>query len=134
MAYLRTSNPSYSNMRDLFCLFVVSAAASPPNILFVLIDDYGWNNFGPHAVTQPNAVEIQTPVMNGLVAGGVLLNRHYVFSFCSPSRSALHTGRNPIHVNVRVLNPAPFAARGKNALNSSSTPKIPGFELGPRLG
>jgi arylsulfatase B len=38
--------------------------------------------------------------MDALVSEGILLDRHYVFSFCSPSRSALHTGRNPIHVNV----------------------------------
>ena len=37
---------------------------------------YGWNNFGPHAHSQPNAAEIQTPVMDQLVAEGVLLDRH----------------------------------------------------------
>jgi arylsulfatase I/J len=35
-----------------------------------------------------------------LVANGIDLQRHYVFMYCSPSRSALHTGRNPLHVNV----------------------------------
>jgi len=38
--------------------------------------------------------------MAALAASGRLLDRHYVFRFCSPSRSALHTGRNPIHINV----------------------------------
>ncbi len=31
---------------------------------------------------------------------GIILDRHYVFRFCSPTRSAFQTGRNPIHVNV----------------------------------
>ena len=64
------------------------------------VDDYGFNNVGYHAATQPNAAEIITPSLDALAASGVILDRHYVFSFCSPSRSALHTGRNPIHVNV----------------------------------
>jgi arylsulfatase B len=78
----------------------LAASSPPPNVLLVLVDDFGWNDFGPHSASQPNANEIQTPIMDSLVAEGILLDRHYVFSFCSPSRSALHTGRNPIHVNV----------------------------------
>jgi arylsulfatase I/J len=75
------------------------------------IDDFGWNDFGPHAVTQANAAEILTPRMSALAAAGRLLDRHYVFRFCSPSRSALHTGRNPVHINVlnsdlAAVNPA----------------------------
>ena len=31
---------------------------------------------------------------------GVILERHYVFKYCSPSRCALQSGRNPTHVNV----------------------------------
>ena len=27
--------------------------------------------------------------------------RHYVFQFCSPTRSAMQSGRNPIHVNTQ---------------------------------
>ena len=33
------------------------------------------------------------------------MDRHYVYKFCSPSRSALQSGRNPYHVNP--LNAAP---------------------------
>lgn len=66
----------------------------------LLVDDYGWNNVGFHAKDQDNADEIQTPVMDSLAASGVILDRHYVFRFCSPSRSSFNTGRNPIHVNT----------------------------------
>lgn len=38
--------------------------------------------------------------MDGLAATGVILDRHYAFRYCSPSRSALNSGRNPIHVNT----------------------------------
>ena len=60
----------------------------------------GWNNVGFHARNQPNADEIQTPRMDDLAANGVILDRHYVYRFCSPSRSSFQTGRNPIHVNT----------------------------------
>ena len=58
------------------------------------------NNVGFHAKGNANADEIVTPNIDALVAAGIELDRHYVFRFCSPSRSAFNTGRNPIHVNV----------------------------------
>ena len=60
----------------------------------ILVDDYGWNNVGFHAKNQPNADEISTPVMDELAAEGIILDRHYVYRFCSPSRSSFNTGRN----------------------------------------
>ena len=80
---------------------VSSAEASKPHVLFLLADDYGWNNIGTHTA----APEVTTPFINSLAADGVELNRHYTFKFCSPSRSSLQSGRLPVHVNV--LNAAP---------------------------
>ncbi len=86
----------------------IGAAAPPlPNLVVVIIDDWGWNDVGWHAHNQSNAKEIQTPNIDSLAASGIILDRFYVHQFCSPSRSALHTGRHPIHVNV--LN-SPLAA------------------------
>jgi arylsulfatase B len=65
--------------------------------MFLLIDDWGWANWGHHS---PNSSEVVTPNLDALAAAGVVLNRHYVHKFCSPTRSALQTGRAPIHVNV----------------------------------
>ena len=42
----------------------------------------------------------QTPALDALVAEGIELTRFYAFKYCSPSRSAFISGRNPIHVNV----------------------------------
>jgi arylsulfatase B len=75
-------------------------AALRPHIVFVMVDDWGWANVGFHAQGQPNSKEIQTPNIDAVAAEGLVLDRHYAFRFCSPSRSAFHTGRNPIHVNV----------------------------------
>ncbi len=84
----------------IFTSAAAAAAALQPHIVIILVDDWGYNNVGYHAKNNANSAEIQTPVIDSLAAEGIILNRHYVFSFCSPSRSALHTGRNPIHVNV----------------------------------
>eukprot|EP01046_Picozoa_sp_COSAG06_P024379 COSAG06_NODE_1984_length_7915_cov_3.829178_6_plen_107_part_00 len=40
-----------------------------------------------------------TPVADGLVAEGIELDRHYVYMYCSPTRSAFLSGRLPYHVN-----------------------------------
>ena len=50
--------------------------------------------------------EVKTPTLDALAEAGIILDRHYVHQFCSPTRSALQTGRAPIHVNV--LNSALF--------------------------
>jgi hypothetical protein len=38
--------------------------------------------------------------MDDLATTGIILDRSYAYRFCSPSRSALNTGRNSIHVNT----------------------------------
>ena len=53
----------------------------------------------------PGYREVQTPTIDRLVKQGVELDRHYVFKFCSPTRTAAQTGRNPIHVNTQNLDP-----------------------------
>lgn len=78
----------------------VVAVAQKPHLIFVMVDDYGWNNVGFHAKNNPNSDEVVTPNMDALAASGIELDRHYAFRFCSPSRSSFNTGRNPIHVNV----------------------------------
>merc|ERR1712070_1370464 len=47
----------------------------------------------------------QTPNMVQLVKEGVELDRHYVYKYCSPTRTAVQSGRNPIHVNALNLDP-----------------------------
>jgi arylsulfatase I/J len=46
--------------------------------------------------------------MDALVREGIELDRAYAFMFCSPSRSALQSGRNPYHVNVMNAEPSVY--------------------------
>ncbi|KAK2159862.1 hypothetical protein NP493_1683g00022 [Ridgeia piscesae] len=68
---------------------------SQPNIVFVLADDYGWNDVGYHGS------EIKTPTLDRLAADGVKLDNYYVQPICSPTRSQLLSGRYQIHTGLQ---------------------------------
>lgn len=70
-----------------------------PNIVFVLVDDWGWADASWHR--EPGYREVQTPNMQSLVDSGIELDRNYVHKYCSPTRCAIQSGRNPIHVNAQ---------------------------------
>jgi arylsulfatase len=72
--------------------FEVKAPAAAPNVVIVLIDDIG---FG-HAATFGGP--IRTPTLQALADGGLRYNRFHTTALCSPTRTALLTGRNH-HVN-----------------------------------
>lgn len=63
-----------------------TGTGSQPNIIFILADDYGFNDIGYHGS------EIHTPNLDRLAAGGVKLENYYVQPICTPSRSQLLSG------------------------------------------
>ncbi len=62
-----------------------------PNIILIVADDLGYNDVSWH---NP---DIQTPHLEKLARAGVILEQSYVQPICTPTRSALMTGRYPIH-------------------------------------
>lgn len=70
-------------------------AARQPHIVFVLADDFGWNDIGYHRS------EISTPNLDKLSAAGVRLENYYVQPLCTPSRNQLMTGRYQIHTGMQ---------------------------------
>jgi arylsulfatase A-like enzyme len=80
----------------IFAFLLGFVAASPPSVVFVLLDDVGWADFGYNT---PNPV-IPTPNIDALSKQGVRLTNHYAQSTCSPSRAALLTGKYAINTGI----------------------------------
>ena len=71
-------------------LFTASSkdAYHPPNIVFILADDYGFADIGYHRRSG-----LLTPNLDRLANEGVKLENYYVQPICSPTRSQLLSGR-----------------------------------------
>jgi arylsulfatase A-like enzyme len=80
---------------------LVGAAAAPPNIVFMLADDLGWNDVSFHGSSQ-----VPTPNIDSLAASGVILDNYYVNPVCTPTRASLMSGRSMLHTGIQT----PFSA------------------------
>jgi arylsulfatase A-like enzyme len=103
---------------------MASSAATHPHIVFILADDYGYNDVGynqnavssanPAGQPTANATDglISTPHIDMLSAQGVRLENYYVQPLCSPTRSTIMTGRYASHTGVGpdvILPSSPYA-------------------------
>jgi arylsulfatase A-like enzyme len=100
----------------LSCLLALSALATDqPNILLIVADDLGWSDVGWHAGFA------KTPRLDALVREGMELDRHYVQPVCTPTRTALMSGRYPGRFGPHTLAPSNLRAmpRGTTTLASA---------------
>lgn len=68
----------------------------PPNIVFILADDLGWNQVGYHGSNW-----YETPNIDRLAAEGMSFRHAYAAApICSPSRAALMTGKAPARLHL----------------------------------
>lgn len=63
---------------------------SQPNILLIVLDDFGYNDLGANGNTKT-----PTPNLNELASQGIRYTRHYADATCSVARVALLTGTYP---------------------------------------
>jgi arylsulfatase len=64
--------------------------ARVPNIVFILVDNVGWGDFGVYGGMTP------TPRIDKLASEGIRFNSYYVEAQCTPTRSAIMTGRQSV--------------------------------------
>ena len=75
----------------------VGHTASSPNVVYILVDNWGWGDIGVQGSTVP------TPRIDALAAQGMRLTNFNVQNQCTPTRSALHTGRLPIRSGTQKV-------------------------------
>jgi arylsulfatase A-like enzyme len=87
----------FRNAGLLLCLGApavsISAQGTTPNIVHIFTDDLAWGSVGFNNAS----TYIQTPNLDALAAGGMILNRSYASTVCSPSRANLMTGTHNGH-------------------------------------
>jgi arylsulfatase len=88
---------------------------SPPNIIVILTDDQGYGPMGCHGNTW-----IKTPNLDALHKTSVRFTSFHVSPTCSPTRSALLTGRDPLKNGVtHTIN-----ERDRLALQATTLPQV----------
>ena len=94
-----------------------------PHIVFILADDYGFNDVGYH---NPH---IKTPNLDSLAADGVRLENYYVQPICTPTRSQLFSGRYQIHTALQhgIIWPSQANALPKNETTIANKLKESGY-------
>ncbi len=81
-----------------------------PNIVFVLLDDLGFSDFGCYGG------EIRTPHIDALAGAGLRYTQYTTVPMCTPARAALMTGKNPHSVGCGWL--------------THALPGYPGYQAG----
>ncbi|KQY63818.1 sulfatase [Nocardioides sp. Root140] len=99
--------------------------ADLPNVVFLSIDDLGWDELGSYGNTFN-----ETPNIDRLAAEGLQFDNAYAAApLCSPTRAALVTGLYPVRTGITdFLRQEPAAS---NKYLSPGIPTVPGV-LGPR--
>ncbi|WP_434051220.1 MAG: sulfatase-like hydrolase/transferase [Roseibium sp.] len=73
----------------------------PPNILYILIDDVSFGQMGNRTLNYVTGID--TPNINTLASEGLSLMRMYTEPSCTPTRTAMLTGRHPVRAGVEEV-------------------------------
>lgn len=93
-AHVKTMDPAKFIIICVICQMPTLVFPKRPNVVFIMADDYGWNDVSWHNRHMP------TPNIEALAMNGVILNQSYVNQMCTPTRSAFLTGHYPYHLGT----------------------------------
>lgn len=86
------------------------SSAERPNILFILVDDLGWEDLGSYG-----SEFYDTPNLDELAEEGVrFTNAYSAHPVCSPTRAAIMTGKDPVRVGITDWIPGMDTKRARN--------------------
>jgi arylsulfatase A-like enzyme len=106
------------NLRSLLAAAMLTASVfghapafaqdKKPNIVFILHDNVGWGDLGVYGGMTP------TPRIDKFAGEGIRFNSYYVEAQCTPSRSAIMTGRYSVRSGTYTV---PFPGEGPYGLS-----------------
>lgn len=73
----------------------------PPNFLYILIDDVSFGQMGNRTMNYVTGFD--TPNINDFASEGMSLMRMYTEPSCTPTRTAMLTGRHPVRAGVEEV-------------------------------
>ncbi len=75
----------------------MASAQDKPNIVYLLVDNWGWGDISVQGST------VQTPRIDRFAKEGIRFTNFNVQNQCTPTRSAIHTGRLPIRSGTQKV-------------------------------
>ena len=96
-----------SNQNDIDETPIIVTPSSSPNIVFILIDDMGWDVFGNYpGITGTKA---STPNIDALAKDGITFLNFWTNPVCTPTRASLLTGKYNFRTGVGGVQTPPTA-------------------------
>jgi arylsulfatase len=83
----------------------IALTAEHPNIVYILVDNWGWGDISVQGSS------VSTPRIDEFARQGIRFTNFNVQNQCTPTRSAIHTGRLPIRSGTWKV-PAPGEPQG----------------------
>lgn len=77
---------------------LVSAQSLHPNIIFIIADDLGWDQYGNYRGI--HSKKARTPTIDSLARNGITFTNFWVNPVCSPTRACMLTGKYGFRTNV----------------------------------
>lgn len=83
----------------------LNAAEKQPNIIFFLVDDYGWldSEVAYGEEVYPNNHRVHTPNMKRLSEKGVIMTNAYACPISTPTRTSLMSGMHAAHEKINMF-------------------------------
>jgi hypothetical protein len=105
----------------------VTFAEQRPNVIFLMIDDLGWTDFGCYGSDY-----YETPNIDKLAASGVkFTNANTACSVCEGSRISILTGQNPVRHGTTFITGKHGYGKNSKTLKSAKQ-DIEGIQQGSK--